>query len=108
MFVKLRRIAKRARAYPELRWVVALADALQSGLAVFMTSGAFVGIAFQPMFWYTIALGISLNAYVWRAERQRPASPGGWRSVAGGANASSAAQGWRHRRAAAVTNSGLP
>ena len=49
-FIKLRRLSKKARPYPELQWVVGLSDALQSGLAVFMTSGAFVGIAFQPMF----------------------------------------------------------
>jgi probable O-glycosylation ligase (exosortase A-associated) len=82
MFVKLHRLAKRAKSYPELQWVGALADALQSGLAVFMTSGAFVGIAFQPMFWYFVALGISLAAYVWRAERAQPAIVSGWRAVA--------------------------
>lgn len=76
-FLMLRRVAKNARPYPELRWVVGLADALQSGLAVFMSSGAFVGIAFQPMFWYFIALSISLKAYMWRVEHQAEAGPGG-------------------------------
>jgi putative inorganic carbon (HCO3(-)) transporter len=82
MFLKLHRIAKRARSYPELQWVGALADALQSGLAVFMSSGAFVGIAFQPMFWYFVALGVSLNAYVWRVERAQPVGLNGWRAAA--------------------------
>jgi putative inorganic carbon (HCO3(-)) transporter len=77
-FFMLRRIAKRARPYPELQWVVGLADALQSGLAVFMTCGAFVGVAFQPMFWYFISMSISLNAYMWRVERQGAASETGW------------------------------
>ena len=67
--VKLRRLSKKVRAYPELEWVRSLSDALQGGLAVFLTAGAFVGIAFQPMFWYFIAIGISLNVYVWRFER---------------------------------------
>jgi probable O-glycosylation ligase (exosortase A-associated) len=65
---KLRRLSRNVRAYPELEWVGSLSDALQSGLAVFLTAGAFVGIAFQPMFWYFIAMGVSLNAYVWRVE----------------------------------------
>jgi probable O-glycosylation ligase (exosortase A-associated) len=69
-FVKLRRIANAARSSPELEWVTDLANALQSGLAVFLVSGAFVGIVFQPMYWYFIALSISLNAYMWRVERQ--------------------------------------
>nr|WP_294550686.1 putative O-glycosylation ligase, exosortase A system-associated [uncultured Rhodopila sp.] len=68
MLVKLRMLSKKVRPYPELEWVVSLSDALQSGLAVFLTAGAFVGIAYQPMFWYFIAMGVSLNAYVWRFE----------------------------------------
>jgi putative inorganic carbon (HCO3(-)) transporter len=80
-FFTLRRIAKRARSHPELQWVVGLADALQSGLAVFMTCGAFVGIAFQPMFWYFISMSISLNAYTWRVERQGAAPAAGWRGT---------------------------
>jgi probable O-glycosylation ligase (exosortase A-associated) len=86
MFFKLRRIAKRARAYPELQWVVGLSDALQSGLAVFMSCGAFVGIAFQPMFWYFISMGVSLSAYMWRIEHQPAVAAVGWRAVT--ANAS--------------------
>ena len=70
-FVKLRRLAKRARGIPELEWVAGLSNALQSGLAVFMTSGAFVGIAFQPMFWYFISVSISLGAYMARVERDQ-------------------------------------
>lgn len=68
MFLRLGRISKKAKANPELQWVAALADGLQSGLAVFLTAGAFVGIAFQPMFWYFISLGVSLSAYMWRVE----------------------------------------
>jgi putative inorganic carbon (hco3(-)) transporter len=88
---RLGRSAKRARVHPELHWVAGLSEALQNGLAVFLASGAFVGIAFQPMCWYFIALSVSLNAYLWRVEHQQiePAAVG-WRSQA-------AAVGWRDR-----------
>ena len=79
MILKLNRLAKRAGGYLELQWVVSLANALQSGLAVFLASGAFVGIAFQPMFWYFISMGISLNAYMWRVEHEGIVVKTNWR-----------------------------
>ncbi len=82
MLIKLRRLSKRTRTNPELQWVAALSDALQSGLAVFLTSGAFVGIAFQPMFWYFISMGISLNAYMWRVEHPQTNRDAAWRAAA--------------------------
>ena len=100
-FIKLRRLAKKARAHPDLEWLASLSNALQSGLAVFMTSGAFVGIAFQPMYWYFIALGISLNAYLWRAEHQQAKPLPGWRGIAvqtaGLSPARLPVPGWRNR-----------
>ena len=81
--LKLRRLGKRVRPYPELKWVADLSDALQSGIMVFMSSGAFVGLGFQPMFWYFISIAISLNAYVGRIEQQLgPAKEPGWRALA--------------------------
>jgi putative inorganic carbon (hco3(-)) transporter len=80
-FYKLNRIGKQARAYPELEWVRSLSGALQSGLAVFLSAGAFVGIAFQPMFWYFIAMSISLNAYMWRVQRLEVKPVAGWRGM---------------------------
>jgi putative inorganic carbon (HCO3(-)) transporter len=80
-FFMLHRIAKKARAYPELQWVVGLSNALQSGLAVFMTAGAFVGLAFQPMFWYFVSMSICLNAYMWRVLRQDVVAETGWRAL---------------------------
>ncbi|HEY2132868.1 MAG TPA: putative O-glycosylation ligase, exosortase A system-associated [Acetobacteraceae bacterium] len=82
VFLKLRRITKRARGDPQLEWAADLADALQSGLAVFMTCGAFVGIAFQPAYWYFVAMSVSLSAYMWRAENQAAAPQAGWRRMA--------------------------
>ena len=91
---RLRRTAKRAKAYAELEWVTALAVALQSSLAAFMSSGAFIGIAFQPMYWYFIAMSISLNAYMWRVERAASTAQTGWRAAAATPSA-----GWRNRPA---------
>ena len=108
-FLKLRQIGKRARTYPELQWIASLSDALQSGLAVFMTSGAFVGIAFQPMFWYFVSLGISLEAYLWRAEHAQKESLPGWRSaVLDGRTATSKGRGWRDRQANSELNTVPP
>jgi putative inorganic carbon (hco3(-)) transporter len=80
-FFGLRRLAKRVRKVPHLAWCADMSDALQTGLAVFMTAGAFVGISFQPAFWYFIAMSVSLREYVRRAEQQQPAATG-WRTRA--------------------------
>jgi putative inorganic carbon (hco3(-)) transporter len=81
--LSLRRLSKRVRGQPHLAWCGGLSDALQCGLVVFLSAGAFVGIAFQPMFWYTIALSVSLRQYVRRVERgAAPGIPPGqtWRN----------------------------
>jgi putative inorganic carbon (hco3(-)) transporter len=97
----LRRLARKAQPYPELQWVVGLSNALQSGLAVFLSCGAFVGIAFQPMFWYFISMSVSLNAYMWRVERQDAVAEAGWRAMAfrpaAGPPGPADAADWRNR-----------
>jgi putative inorganic carbon (hco3(-)) transporter len=93
---RLRRTARRARNYAELEWIIALCSALQSGFAVFLSAGAFVGIAFQPMFWYFIAMSISVNAYMWRVERASRSQPNGWRALVSAPGSA----GWRARPAA--------
>ncbi len=99
--LKLRRLSKKAAGHPDLQWVIDLSNALQSGLAVFLTSGAFVGIAFQPMFWYFISMSISLNAYMWRAEHDQVPAPANRRAKAAGQPDGAVAQaptaGWRDR-----------
>ena len=111
-FFVLRRVAKQARPYPELQWVAGLSDALQSGLAVFLTAGAFVGIAFQPMFWYFVAMGICLNTYMWRVLHQNPVAESGWRALTVKPEAlpppQSAAADWRRRVNRPATSSGAP
>ncbi|MDR3535031.1 MAG: putative O-glycosylation ligase, exosortase A system-associated [Acetobacteraceae bacterium] len=84
----LRRVAKRTRNVPHLAWCAEMSDALQSGLMVFLSAGAFVGIAFQPMFWYFIAMSISLRQYVGRVEREHAVKPtvtGRWQGRAAAA-----------------------
>jgi hypothetical protein len=59
-----------------------MSDAVQSGMLVFLTSGAFVGLAFQPPFWYFVAMGVCLRAHVWHAERAGTPVVKGWRLAA--------------------------
>jgi putative inorganic carbon (hco3(-)) transporter len=102
-FVGLWRLARRTRTIPHLAWCADLSDALQAGMVVFLTAGAFVDIAFQPELWYFIALSISLREYVRRAE-QKAAPATGWRmrGVAGATGtATPAASGTRSIRQSA-------
>jgi putative inorganic carbon (hco3(-)) transporter len=78
----LLRLSRKCRKIADLEWVADLSDALQAGMLVFLTSGAFVGIACQPPFWYFVAMGVSLRAYVWHAERAEVGEAKGWRLVA--------------------------
>jgi len=73
------RLSRKCRKVPDLVWVADMSDAVQSGMLVFLTSGAFVGLAFQPPFWYFVAMGISLRAFVWHSERAEAGETRGWR-----------------------------
>jgi hypothetical protein len=66
-------------------------------MLVFLTSGAFVGLAFQPPFWYFVAMGVCLRAHVWHAERADTAAVKGWRLAAQRTReaAMNAGPGWR-------------
>lgn len=61
-------LSRKCRKIPDLAWVADMSDAVQAGIIVFMASGAFVGIAFQPPIWYFVSMGICLRAFVWRVE----------------------------------------
>jgi probable O-glycosylation ligase (exosortase A-associated) len=80
--IGLVRLTRKCRKVPELVWVADMSDAVQAGIMVFLTSGAFVGIAFQPPFWYFVAMGVCLRAYVWHAERVQDETVTGWRLAA--------------------------
>jgi O-antigen ligase len=75
-------IGRKVRDIPELQWCGALAIAIQAGLAVFLTAGAFVGLAFQPMFWYFVAMSVCLKAYVHRCLSDEVKVKTGWREMA--------------------------
>ena len=79
--VSLLRLSRKCRKSPDLVWVADMSDAVQSGMAVFLTSGAFVGIAFQPPFWYFVSMTICLRAYVWHAEQTERETQTGWRKA---------------------------
>ena len=92
-FYSLIKLSRKCRKDPVLGWVSDMSDAVQSGMLVFLTSGAFVGLAFQPMFWYFVSMGVSLRAFVWHAERAARPAPPGWRAAAG--RQPTLAEGWR-------------
>lgn len=91
------RLERRTRKIPDLLWCTDLAVAIQAGLVAFLTAGAFVGMAFQPMFWYFVAMGVSLRAFLWRVERLDRAPATGWRAtaIATSPSAPGMAGGWR-------------
>jgi probable O-glycosylation ligase (exosortase A-associated) len=68
MFVYLRSVQRACRAVPADAWLYELARALTISAAVYLAGGAFVGIAFQPLFYYWFAAAICLNQYVARAK----------------------------------------
>lgn len=103
-FLGLLRLARRTRRIPHLVWCADMSDALQAGMVVFMTAGAFLDVGFQPEIWYIIALSVSLREYVRRVEQQRAAPVVGWRAralpvVTGTAAPAAAGTPWRHRPA---------
>jgi probable O-glycosylation ligase (exosortase A-associated) len=71
-------LSRKCRKIPDLAWVADMSDAVTTGTLVFLTAGAFVGIAFQPPFWYFIAMSVSLQAFVYRYERIQGFSSGSW------------------------------
>jgi putative inorganic carbon (HCO3(-)) transporter len=67
--VSLFRLSRKCRKVADLIWVADMSDAIQTSILIFLSGGAFVGIAFQPTFWYFVSMSICLGAYVWRSER---------------------------------------
>lgn len=96
-YVTLYRTGKKASQYPELEWVREFCDALQSGMAVFLAAGAFIGIAFQPPFWYFIAMAISLRAYLVRSLSEAKVVPWVKSNEDGPSDERPPQSGWRNR-----------
>jgi putative inorganic carbon (hco3(-)) transporter len=70
--VILHKASRRIRNIPELAWLRDLATATQIALAVLTVCGSFIGIAFQPMIHYLLALTVSVAAYVQRVTFAAP------------------------------------
>jgi hypothetical protein len=68
-YFSLLRLSRKCRKLPNFAWVGDMSDAILSGMAAYLTAGAFVGIAFQPPFLYFVSMSVCLRAYVTRAER---------------------------------------
>jgi probable O-glycosylation ligase (exosortase A-associated) len=101
----LRRSARLAKEDPEFQWVVSLCNSIECGLAVFLTSGAFVSIAFTAMPWYFFAISASINGYMWHAKRLSEPVAHQWRPPVNGLapTASPVTSSWRDRAGAATS-----
>jgi putative inorganic carbon (hco3(-)) transporter len=65
--LQIRSFAKR---HAELAWLGDMATGLVCSTLIYMLGGAFVGVAFQPYFWYLFGIGISLKHYADRLKKQ--------------------------------------
>lgn len=74
MLIYLRSVARASRSIPGDAWLYELARALTTSTIVYLVGGAFVGIAFQPMFYYWFACAICLNQYVARVKSKASVS----------------------------------
>jgi putative inorganic carbon (hco3(-)) transporter len=68
-FRSLRQAARLSRDVPHLAWARDLSFALQNSLAVLAACGAFIGIGFQPFWYYLFALSFALREYVRRVQK---------------------------------------
>ncbi|WP_149536600.1 putative O-glycosylation ligase, exosortase A system-associated [Siccirubricoccus phaeus] len=68
--LSLERVRRQTKGLEQFVWCRDLATALQLALLVLLSSGAFVGIGFQPMFWYLFALGACLHHHWQRASAE--------------------------------------
>ncbi len=73
---RLRRRYRKTRRAEE-QWIAPLAMALQHGHIIYLAGSMFVGIAFQPFIFMTLALQMGLYTYVRRREQEA-----GWRPLA--------------------------
>lgn len=107
IFRRLRRLRLMTKDLPEFEWVASLCFSIEIGLAVFFSSGAFVSLSFQPMFWYFTAMALSLNGYVYNAQRAAEPAAQGWRAAGVRlAEASPVLSGWRPKGGATSSRTG--
>ena len=71
-FWSMQRLRRHTRNRTEMHWCRDLAGALQVSLLILLVCGAFIGIAFQPMFYMLFAMGSCLQQHVRRALAAAP------------------------------------
>ena len=69
--LSLRSVARATKNRPELAQCRDLSFALQGSLLTLLACGSFIGIAFQPMFYYLFASATSLREYVRRGQKSK-------------------------------------
>jgi probable O-glycosylation ligase (exosortase A-associated) len=99
-FRRLGRWRRETKGDPEFEWVASLCSAIEAGLAIFLCSGAFVSIGFQPMFWYFVAMSLAINGHMYHAQRMVAPVRQGWRATGAQLAAESPIlTGWRNKAA---------
>lgn len=68
--LKLHSLKKKWRKHEGMAWMVTLADALTTGILIFLAGGAFVGIAYQPFIFYLVSLTVAMDQYTVRIEKE--------------------------------------
>jgi len=66
------RLTKKAKGIEELEWLRYLLKSLVISMTVFLVGGAFLSIAFIPLFYYVVVLGLCLCEHhrVWQMDGQ--------------------------------------
>lgn len=68
--LKLHSLKRKWRKHEGMAWMVTLADALTTGILIFLAGGAFVGIAYQPFIFYLVSLTVAMDQYTVRIEKE--------------------------------------
>jgi probable O-glycosylation ligase (exosortase A-associated) len=68
--LSLRKVSRFAKRHAELAWLRDISTGLFCSTLVYLAGGTFVGVAFQPYFWYLFGIGISLKHYADRLQAQ--------------------------------------
>lgn len=87
----MQRLRRQIKGVEAFTWARDLAGAVQVGLLSVMAGGFFVGIAYQPIFWYIFAMGECVSQHVRRAVLGGVPAPVGAPGIAGLANPASPA-----------------
>lgn len=68
---KLHSLKKKWRGHSGMSWLSNLADALITSILIFLSGGAFVGIAYQPFIFYLVSLTVAIDQYAARVENKQ-------------------------------------